>query len=140
MKRNIRCAACWLVGVLFVAGCQRPLNYEKTFRMEPGDVQAFPVDAPQREQKVRVEVTTSGVLLNVYVVRAQDEEAARQALLSDRKPTSSLAKTEITPGQKPSTSSVASGLDATIPAKTGFTVLLNGATKSCDVTLKITGR
>jgi len=126
----------WLVAALTpaTAGCQRPLNYEKTLKMEPGDVHSFPVDAPQREQKVRVEVDAPGTL-NVYVVRESDEEAARHALLALKKPTSTLAKVE---PAEPSTTPIV--LETTIPAKTGFVVILSGIKKAAEVRVKITGR
>ena len=120
-----------LLLLVLAAGCQAPLNFEKTVQLGAGDVQAFPVDAPRREQKVSVAVTSSNSPLDVYIVLEKDQEATKQALLAYRKPASVLAGMEKTQEAR---------LEATIPARNAFVVMLGGATKDTSVKLKLTGR
>ena len=61
----------------------------------------------------------------------KDKEAAKQALLDRKKPAASFAgkvKTQ------------EATLEATIPANTGFAILLGGASKNSQVKVKVTGR
>jgi hypothetical protein len=116
--------------VFFLAGCQR-LDYEKTFAMEAGDVQMCPVDAPRSEQKVMVTVTSTATPVDVYVVLEKDQEDAVKAIHDYKKPANPLASAAKTTKAE---------LETTVPAKTPYVVILSGAVKSTEVTLKITGR
>src|SRR5438552_193693 len=109
-----------LLLALSVPGCQWPLNYEKTAQMSVGDVQVFPVEAPKRDQKIAVAVSSSNGPVNVYVVLEKDQEAAKRALLDGRKPANSLGDKE---------KMQEATIEATIPAKNGFVVMLGGVTK-----------
>jgi hypothetical protein len=91
-------------------------------------------------KKVKVEVTTQGVPLQIYVVKSQDEDASRQALLDYKNPANSLAKWEEPAIKLNAPAETTMGVETTIPAKTGFAVLITGAKKSCEVKLRITGR
>jgi hypothetical protein len=98
--------------------------------MEPGDYKTFEMDPPRREQKVIITVTSSAAPVNVYLVAADDLQAATKAVEHFGKPANPLASQEKTQDAT---------LEATIPAKTGYAVLLAGATKETEVKIKITG-
>src|SRR5262245_432385 len=106
-----------LLAILFLAlpGCGQKLDYESSMQLDAGDVQWISIDSPKREQRVSVTVTSSGSPVDVYVVLGKDKEAAKQALLDTKKPTESLANKVKT---REST------LEVTIPANTGFAVLV----------------
>lgn len=116
--------------LLLTAGCQR-LNFEHAVKLEPGDVRGFPVDAPRGEQKVAVEVRAADAPVDVYVVLAEDENDPLNRLLSGRAPENVLASKK----QVKETT-----LEATVPAKKKFSVLLANAPKTTSVALKIAGR
>ena len=130
--RRILVLHCFLLAALLVAlpGCGK-LHYESTVELGAGEVELILVDPPKREQQISVTVTSSGSPINVYVVLAKDKEVAKEALLNGQKPAASLAgkvKTQ------------EATLEATVPANTGFVILLGGASKSSQVKVKVTGR
>ncbi len=130
MHGIVRRSLCFLASAVLLAGCQK-LDYEQTLKMEAGDVKSFPVDPPRSEQKVTVTVTSTIAPVNVYLVLEKDQEAALKALDHYQKPVNPLASQEKTQDAT---------LEATVPAKTGYVVLLAGATKDTEVKIKITGR
>jgi hypothetical protein len=117
--------------ILALAGCGQRLDYESTVQLDAGEVQSLGVDPPRREQRVSVTVTSTSVPVDVYVVLEKDKESGKQALLDVKKPAESLAS---------KTKTQQATLEATIPAKTGFAILLGGATKSSQVKVKVIGR
>jgi hypothetical protein len=122
-----------LLAFLFLAlpGCGQRLNYETTVDLPEGEVQSLMIDAPKREQKVSVTVSSAGSPIDVYVVLDKDKEAGKQALLDHKKPAGSLAS---------KTKTQDATLEVAIPANTGFAILLGGASKNSRVTVKVTGR
>jgi hypothetical protein len=131
--RSLSRAWFWLVGVIVLAaGCGK-INYEKTMVVEGGDFMAISVDPPRFEQKISVTVNSSGAPIDVYVVLEGDQNAAlriAEETLRSSKPLGSAldGKQKITDAT----------LNATIPAKKGFSILLlNGGTKRADVKIKI---
>lgn len=131
--RTIRSRHGLFLAILFLAlpGCGQKLDYESTLELNAGEVQSLAVDAPRREQKVSVTVTSSASPIDVYVVLEKDKEAAKQALLDGKQPAESLARKVKTQDAT---------LEATIPANTKFTILLGGASKSSQAKVKVTGR
>jgi hypothetical protein len=132
MRTNLRLRRC-LLAALFLAlpGCAERLNYETTVQLGDGEVQSLSIDPPKSEQRVSVTVSSSGSPIDAYIVLDKDKEAAKQALLDRKKPAATLdgrAKTQD------------ATLEATIPAKTGFAILLGGANKSSQVKVKVSGR
>jgi hypothetical protein len=130
MRKIVSLRGCLFLAVLLtLPGCGR-LNYETTVPLGAGEIQALRIDAPRREQKVSVTVTSAGSPVDVYVILEKDKAAAEEALLDRKKPAASLAGTmkvqEAT-------------LQATIPANTAFVVLLGGANKPSQVKVKVTG-
>jgi hypothetical protein len=100
-------------------------------QLDAGEVQSLSVEPPKRDQKVSVTATSSSSPIDVYLVLDKDKEAGKQALLDGKKPAASLARKAKTQDAT---------LEATIPANTGFAVLLGGAGKSSQVKIKVTGR
>jgi hypothetical protein len=131
--RNMLCLRRSLLAIVLLAlpGCGQKLDYETTVDLDEGQVQSIAIDAPKREQKVSVTVTSSGSPIDVYVALDKDKEAGKQALLDRQKPAQSLA-------HKVKTQEA--NLEATIPANTGFAILLGGANKNSRVSVKVTGR
>src|SRR5947209_6330543 len=117
--------------LLALTGCGQRLNYERTVELSSGDVQLILIDPPKREQQVSVMVSPVGSPIDVYVVLDKDSEAGKQALLDHKKPAGSLAS---------KTKTQEATLEATIPANSGFAILLGGASKSTRVTVNVTGR
>jgi len=123
-------AACGLA-LLGSAGCQK-LDSERSIHLDAGEVQIIRIGPPRSDQKVTVVVDSPRSSINVYLVLEQDQEEAKQALLLDRKlPQLPLA------GKEKTNSAT---LEATVPARNGFAVMLSGAEKATDVKLKVTGR
>jgi hypothetical protein len=122
-----------VLGLLALAGCQKKLNEEKTFTLTAGEVRAFPVDAPIREQQLSVTVTAAGSSVNVHIVPESAHAATMEAMQNLKKldPAKVLASKEKVENDT---------LEATIPAKTGFSVFISGAKKQAEVTVKIVGK
>ena len=119
--------------ILFVAtsgvGCQR-LNHERTIDLNEGDVREIVIDGPRGEQLVTVSVNADSPV-DVYVVLEGDLEKTRNTLMNQKTPTGELACKRAVRNDS---------LEATIPARSNFAVLLSGARKRTDVKLKIMGR
>jgi outer membrane lipopolysaccharide assembly protein LptE/RlpB len=132
MRTILRLRRCLLAALLLtLSGCGQRLNYETTVQLGDGEVQSLSIDPPKREQKVSVTVTSSGSPIDAYIVLDKDKEAAKQALLDRKKPANPLdGKTKTQDAT----------LEATIPANTGFAVLLGEASKSSQVKVKVSGR
>src|SRR5450755_1022745 len=73
------------LSLLALAGCQKPLSYEKSFTLTPGETQAFPVDAPKSQQQVTVAVTASGAPVNVFIVLESEHAGTMDALANKGK-------------------------------------------------------
>jgi len=128
----MRTAFCGLVGLALLAtmGCQK-LNYEKTISIDIGEVQSILIDAPKRDQKVSVAISSPDSAVNVCVVLEKDQGAAKKSLLDGKKPAEALANKDKVKDDT---------LEASIPGGSDFAVLLSGAAKSTQVKVKITGR
>lgn len=119
-----------LLGLLLL-GCQR-VNTERTWPMEHGEIKSLTVDAPRGEQKVLVAVNAGGAPVDVYLVLEADADAARDALLAERKPPKVIASQEKVQDVL---------LDGTIPAGKGYQVLIrNNGGRNSDVKVKVTGK
>lgn len=118
--------------LFLIVGCQK-VNYDRTVQVEPGDVQVVMIDPPRSAQKVSVVASSPGTPVDVYVVLEKDQEEAKQSLLSGKSP----AKDKLLANKQKAEEAT---LEATVPAKNGFAVLVSGAKKSTQVKLKITGR
>ena len=118
-------------GELATEELQKRLSEDRKFRLEVGDAKSFAFDGPRSQQQVTVTLQSSSSPVNVYLVLEKDLEAARAAVLEPRRPDAPLVAQEKTQDAK---------LDATVPAKEGYAVLVSGASLDTDISLKIRGR
>jgi hypothetical protein len=124
-----------MAGVLVVlaglAGCQ-PLRFEKTYDFDPVETRTLDFDAPRYDQKLKIEVTSSGPAVSAYLVKTDDKAAAERNLGNGKAPADSLG------GQDRSESI---SFEATVPAKTEYTLVVhNTTTNKATVQVKVTGR
>jgi hypothetical protein len=99
--------------------------------MGPGDVRKVEIDAPRRDQVVTVSFSSSASEVSVYLVPAQDGDKGMEALINYKPLSTVLAEKK---------KSKTGTLEATIPAKTAFAVLVAGAGRDTTVDLKITSK
>jgi hypothetical protein len=123
------CRTCALLAVL-LAGCQ-PLKVEKTISIFAGGVEALIFDAPRYDQKVTVQVSSPGAPVSVYLVRESDMEKAREQMERGKAPSSSLAGKD---------GAEEISLEATVPAKTEYALLIRADKKTAEAKVKLTGR
>jgi hypothetical protein len=119
-----------LLGLLVVTatGCQR-VNHEKTYTLEPGEMKSILFDAPRWEQKVTVQVSSPGTPVSVYLVPAADDEAARRA--------ASRGGSAVLAGKEKAEDI---SLEAAVPAKTAYAVVLEAHAKKAEAKLRVSGR
>lgn len=122
----------WLSIVLAALpfGCQR-LNYEKTFTVQATAVQAIEFSAPNYAQKLTVNVASPGAPVTVYVVKQEDGTAAQNRMDAGKAPENALA------GKEQAEEII---LETTVPAKTGYMLLIRAEKKTAEVRVKVTGR
>jgi hypothetical protein len=99
--------------------------------LDATEYKSLEFDAPARDQKVAVTVIASGSPVDVYLVLQKDQAAAEKALTLQKHLGIALARKEQTENAT---------LEAIIPARNAFAVLISGARKACEVTVKVTGR
>src|SRR5262249_51537596 len=70
--------------LLLLAGCQPPGNkFEKQFaipKFEPNDQKFFIMPAIEKDEQVLVSADTNNVKVDIYIVKAQDEDGARDII------------------------------------------------------------
>jgi hypothetical protein len=129
MSSSVRAGLSLMASAAFLCGCQR-LNHEQTIALDEGEIRSVEIDAPTRDQTVTVRVT-AGSPVDVFIVLEREEEATKEALSLQKPPNTQLAgKLKVQDAT----------LEAAIPAKNRFAVLLSGARTKTDVKLRITGR
>jgi hypothetical protein len=119
------------ISLAVAVGCQR-LDVKRTIHVNPGDVQDVIIDPPRSEQNIKVGVT-SNTPIDVYVILSSNGDAVKGKLLASQKPDDSKILVKELKTENAS-------LDATIPAKNEFRVLLTGAKKAADVNVSVTNR
>jgi hypothetical protein len=124
------CLICALLAALLTAGCQ-PLKVEKTLSILGGGVEALIFDAPRYEQKLTVQVSSPGAPVSVYLVRESEMEKARTLMEQGKAPTEPLAGKD---GGEEIT------LEATVPAKTAYALLVRANKVKAEAKVKVTGR
>lgn len=130
----------WLMvlvaGLLSVtAGCQR-LNYQKTFTLTPLIVQQIDFSEPAYAQKLAVTIQPTTGSVSAYLVKSADAERVERALQSDKEPPASLLlASRVSRGAAEEYT-----FEATVPAKTAYTLLLKGGSKPTEVKVSVIGR
>ena len=113
-----------------LTGCQR-LNDERTVSVSLGDPYSIEYSAPRYEQKVTIQVSSPGAPVSAYLVAEPDRQAAQLLLNQKKTPEKSLAGKE---------KAEEFTLEATVPAKTAFVLLIRADKKEAQVRVKATGR
>lgn len=120
-----------LLLAVFVGGCQ-PFKYEKEFSIEPGVVEDIAIDPPSRDQNVKVTFNSSGVPVSVYVVLEQNGPLVQEQIRKSQNPDNNLILAKKEKAEEGT-------VEAKIPAKSGYIVLVAGGPKKSTVKIKITG-
>jgi hypothetical protein len=122
----------WCLVLLIAAiGCPR-FTTEKTYSLGAGVVQRIDIDAPTYEQPVKVQIKSPGVPISVFIVTDEHAPAVQQALLELKEPDKSQvlgSKERFEEGT----------VEAKVPKKKNYVILLAGAAKNADVKVKIIG-
>ena len=113
-----------------LTGCQR-LNDERTVSVSLGVVNSIEYDPPRYEQKLTIDIHSPGSPVTVYLVRKENMEAAQTRMEQNKALEGPLAGKEKTEEAT---------LEATVPAKTGFVLLIRADKKKAEVHIKTTGR
>jgi hypothetical protein len=121
----------FVLGALLLTGCQQTIVNEK-ITLNPGDIKDRIIEAPSREQKVVVEVS-SGAPVNVWIVLESERQAVKAKLGIDQVP--DPARVVASKQRIPSGT-----VEGTVPAGKEYAVILSGATQKTEVQLKVTGR
>lgn len=117
------------------AGCQR-LNYKSSPKLDPLTVHAIDFTAPAYEQRLTVSVAPVNAGVSAYLIKSADKEAVSQALDAEKEPAASLLL-----GSRVSKGAAETyTFDATVPAKTPYSLLLKGGKKSTEVKVSVVGR
>ena len=132
MKRAARRVVGMLVFGALISGCQ-PFKLERTIEMPTKNVHRIDIDAPGREQHIHLTADSGGVPINVYIVLEDNAEALFATLQNDTKVDTST----VLASQEQTTNA---DLQATIPGKKGFAIMLAHPSKNTTVRLKIVGR
>lgn len=125
-----------LATLLFTAaGCQR-LNYKSSFKLEPLTVREVDFSAPAYEQRVTVTITPTNGAVSGYLIKSADKTAVGEALDREKDPAASLLLgSRVSKGGAETYS-----FDATVPAKTPYSLLLKADKKSTEVKVSVVGR
>lgn len=121
--------------VLGMTGCQR-LNYNTTFKLGVLGTHDIHFSAPAYNQRVVVTVTPTDSAVSSYLVKSEDHPAVERALQADKEPQASrLLGSRVSKGN-PETYS----FEATIPAKTEYSLVFKGSGRPTEVKVQIVGR
>jgi hypothetical protein len=113
-----------VVTLAVTVGCQR-LNVKRSIHVNPGDVQDMIIDGPRSQQKINVGIASTAPI-DVYIILSAEEQAVKSKLLAGQKPDESKVLDKALKVDNAT-------LQATIPAKSEFRILLTGAKKAADV-------
>jgi hypothetical protein len=116
--------------LLLAVGCQ-PVNVEKNISIKAGEVRSLGLTAPSRSQKVKVTITPTGGPIDAYIVKDPDGK------YGDNPPLNKPPTADVLASKMSSTEEFT--LEATVPARTGYAVLLH-ANKQAEVKIKLVGR
>jgi hypothetical protein len=122
--------ACLLAGAVLAADVPQ-LNDQRTVSVEVGEIRSVIYDALTGAITIKVEARSPGRPVHVYLVLEKDHKAAVESLGQGKRPDKLLASKEKTEDAT---------LEAKVPAKTAFAVLLLTAGGKAEVKLKVTAK
>src|SRR5262245_20143773 len=116
---------------LVLPGCTRTvLNYDKSFKIDPGGEQTATAEAVNKDQKIKVDVSATGSKVDVYVFLEKDKDIAQEAIKGRRTGSPLLASAQDKEGAV---------LEAAVPAGNAAIVMVkNTSGKSAEVRIKMT--
>ncbi len=126
MRLSVLVGLSWIV-IVGLVGCGK-LKYDRTETLEPGDMKTYTIDGPSSQQVVRVKLKADEEV-SLAVIPARDFPAPF-----------SLDNLEKVKAYATKANAKEFDLEATIPAKVDFMVLVYGAKKSTPITLNIQGK
>ena len=132
-----KCLLVLAVVVLGMTGCQK-LRFEQTVEVRQMSTHRLDFDPPAYKQEVRADIQPEDVSVRAYLVKTSDADAIETALSRNKEPAASLLLGGKT--FKPNDSRQDFTLEATIPAKTPYSLIFNGGKKSTKVKVKVVGR
>src|SRR5205085_337614 len=116
--RNIRGLRAVLLVATTLAGCQKPLNDERTIEVKSGDIQTVLYDVQKQGKTVHVAVRSPAAAVDAYLVLEKDRDGVVKQLEASGQPPAALAQalkvTEAT-------------LEGRVPAGSAFVVVLTGS-------------
>lgn len=122
------------VGLVGLAGCGQPLNYEKDDSVEPTEVKEYPVDPPRSQQQVEAKVTSKEHKISAYLVLEENSSKVKATLLNDKEPDSKLVLSK-------QDNVTEASISATIPAKTGYSLFVKNKTgKKASIHVQMKGK
>jgi hypothetical protein len=116
-------------------GCQK-LNFEKSYQLEPHGLQEVIFSAPAYQQKVSVTITPASSAVSAYLCKEGDVNQVKSALDADKQPPEAL----LIASRASKGAAEPYSLEATIPAKTGYALVLKGSGQATEVKVKLVGR
>jgi hypothetical protein len=130
----MRSSGKWISFALFaiaMAGCNRvKLNDERTIEVAVGRNNSIVLDAVKKDQKIKVEISSPGAAVNVYVLLEKDREAVEEVIEALKPSDKILAGEEKTEGAT---------LEANIAAGNAAVILFTNASgKTASVKVKTT--
>jgi hypothetical protein len=124
----MRCFVC--LTVLFVVGCGQKLEHQTDWTISPGETKLLHLDGVARGQKLVVTIQ-SDAEVDLWIVKGHDKDAISAKIDAGQEPEDSLGGARKIQGEKK--------IEATIPAKTPYTVVAGGVGKPTKVKLKLVG-
>ena len=115
-----------VVAIIVLAGCSK-IHEKREFSIDPASYHSLEITAPLSEQKVKVTLT-SDQPVNIYVLLDKDFPKGKEDFDPE------TLKTGLLGSQK---SAKDATLDVTIPAKEKYRIVVSGANKKANVTVKI---
>src|SRR5437773_15843 len=112
-------------------GCQR-VRYENTYTLNPHDSQELTLDAPAYSQRVTVTIVPTSGPVSAYLVKSADLLAVKAKLDAEKEPDASLLL-----GSRVSKDRAEEyTFEATVPAKTEYTLIVKAGKATTDVKVK----
>lgn len=134
--RGVRLTGIAALILTIATGCQK-LNYEQSFQLTMGEVREVEFTAPTFSQKVTAVITPSKGPVSAYLAKKENGEAIRKVL--DRVGQEPDAS-QVLASKKASEKAEPITLEATVPGKTPYILLLRAGKASTDVRVSLKGR
>ena len=132
MARTTRRGGCLMLAALAALGGCYKFTHTATVDMRSSGIHVMSVSAPTSDQNVKVEVSSPGVPVSVWVVLASDVEEVEKRLVASKE----VDRSKVLASQEQQEESV---VEAKIPKNQEYAVIVSGPSKRTQVKIKITG-